>query len=132
MALKLPHLLKSSKTDLLSALPSFRSTEALFLSKFISFLLETSLAFHSALGGKRRSCLGCFGGRSSFSRCTNNNSINPPLPPFFIIFKNSKPEVKSVVSLALSNSKRYQSQEGTAGDFIVFLFFVICCGPKSA
>lgn len=70
------------------------------------------------------------GGGVVFSRCTNNNSISPPFPPFLLLlfFKNSKPEVKSVVSLALSNSKRYQNQEGTAGVFCVFLFFVICCG----
>ncbi len=70
------------------------------------------------------------GGGVVFSRCTNNNSISPPFPPFLLLlfFKNPKPEVKSVVSLALSNSKRYQSQEGTAGVFCVFLFFVLFCG----
>lgn len=69
------------------------------------------------------------GGGVVFSRCTNNNSINPPFPPFLLLFfKKSKPEVKSVVSFALSNSKRYQSQDGTAGVLSVRLRFVICCG----
>lgn len=53
-------------------------------------------------------------------------------PPFLSsFFKNSKSEVKSVASLALSNSKRYhQSQDGTAGVLCVCvcLCFVICCG----
>lgn len=63
------------------------------------------------------------GGGAVFSRCTNINSINPPLPPFLsLFFKHSQPEVKFVVSIALINSKKYRSQDGTAGVFSVFVF----------